>query len=83
LPRIVGVFFTLGVADKNIQQDENSEGKKKCLTSLEISEIRVSLSSYCSFKMPSNRASASTDLKKKKKKRYKIVITLNDLSILC
>ena len=39
--------------------------QKKYLTSLEISEIRVSLSSYCSFKMPSNRASASTDLKKK------------------
>lgn len=38
----------------------------KCLTSLEISEIRVSLSSYCSFKMPSNRASASTDLVKNK-----------------
>ena len=46
----------------------------KYLTSLEISEIRVSLSSYCSFKMPSKRASTSTDLKIRKKKQWKIQI---------
>ena len=36
-------------------------------TSLEISEIKVSLSSYCSFRMPSNRTSSSKALVKKKK----------------